>query len=394
MDPLGRTNDGQSRQTLRELLEPAPRQATVIRDGVELQVSGQEVQRVRWCWCGREKIPVDGHVVKGEAFVNQAPITGESMPVEKGLGDNVYSGTIIQTGSYLELIADKVGDDTTFSRIIHMVEEAQERTAPVQRFVERFARYYTPAIMVLAVLVYAITRNVLLALTLLVVASPRSLGNRNAYLHRRRDRQCCPEGVLVKGGEYLEMLGSIGCGGPRQNWHPDGRGTAGSRSEGLWRWAGCCPNLGCGPGALLGHPLARAITSQADEEGLEYPPVDDFTVLTGHGVKGVLDGQPLLLGNEKLLEREGVAIPEEIRLHLKDQAAMGRTVILLAQAGRIIGAISLADTIRQEAKELVRSLKKAGVKETIMLTGDNRGQPGRWRRLWASIPSKRGPAGT
>jgi Cd2+/Zn2+-exporting ATPase len=119
--------------------------------------------------------------------------------------------------------------------------------------------------------------------------------------------------------------------------------------------------------------LARAITSQADEEGLEYPPVDDFTVLTGHGVKGVLDGQPLLLGNEKLLEREGVAIPEEIRLHLKDQAAMGRTVILLAQAGRIIGAISLADTIRQEAKELVRSLKKAGVKETIMLTGDNPG---------------------
>jgi len=368
----GRTMD-KSRQALREPLELAPRQATVIRDGVELQVLAEEVQKGEMVLVRPgEKIPVDGHVVKGEAFVNQAPITGESMPVEKGLGDNVYSGTIIHTG-YLELIADKVGDDTTFSRIIHMVEEAQERTAPVQRFVERFARYYTPAIMVLAVLVYAITRNVLLALTLLVIACPGALVIATPISIVAGIGNAARKGVLVKGGEYLEMLGSIDV------VVLDKTGTL---TEGEPRVVEV-KGFGAGRDAVLTlaaaleryseHPLARAITSQADEEGLEYPPVDDFTVLTGHGVKGVLDGQPLLLGNEKLLEREGVAIPEEIRLHLKDQAAMGRTVILLAQAGRIIGAISLADTIRQEAKELVRSLKKAGVKETIMLTGDNPG---------------------
>ena len=121
-----------------ELLELVPTQATVIRDGVELQVLAEEVQKGETVLVRPgEKIPVERHVIKGEAFVNQALITGESMPVEKGLGDNVYSGTIIQTG-YLELIADKAGDDTTFSRIIHMAEEAQERTGPVQRSVEGF----------------------------------------------------------------------------------------------------------------------------------------------------------------------------------------------------------------------------------------------------------------
>jgi Cd2+/Zn2+-exporting ATPase len=385
----GRTMD-KSRQALRELLELAPTQATVIRDGVELQVLAEEVQKGETVLVRPgEKIPVDGHVIKGEAFVNQAPITGESMPVEKGLGDNVYSGTIIQTG-YLELIADKVGDDTTFSRIIHMVEEAQERTAPVQRFVEGFARYYTPAIMVLAVLVYAITRDVLLALTLLVIACPGALVIATPISIVAGIGNAARKGVLVKGGEYLEMLGSIDV------VVLDKTGTLTEGEPRVVRVQG----FGAGRDAVLTlaaaleryseHPLAKAITAQADGEGLAYPSVDDFTVLTGHGVKGVLNGQTLLLGNEKLLEREGLSIPAQVRVHLDEEAAAGRTVILLARAEQVIGAISLADTIREEARELVRSLKKAGVKETIMLTGDN---PGTARAVAEAVGIDRFQAG-
>ncbi|MGI6035006.1 MAG: heavy metal translocating P-type ATPase [Limnochordia bacterium] len=368
----GRTMD-KSRQALRELLELAPRRATVIRDGVELQVLAEEVQKGETVLVRPgEKIPVDGHIIKGEASVNQAPITGESMPVEKGLGDGVYSGTIIQTG-YLELVADKVGDDTTFSRIIHLVEEAQEKTAPVQRFVEGFARYYTPGIMVLAVLVYIITRDVLLALTLLVIACPGALVIATPISIVAGIGNAARRGVLVKGGEHLEMLGAIDV------VVLDKTGTL---TEGEPQVVGV-EGFGVGRDMVLTqaaaleryseHPLAKAIIAQANEEGLEYPPVDDFTVLTGHGVKGILEGKPVLLGNEKLLEREGLSIPEHIRLHLDEEAAQGRTVILLAQGRQIIGAISLADTIRQDARELVRSLKKAGVKETVMLTGDNPG---------------------
>ena len=359
-----------TRGALRELLEMAPQVARVKRGGGEEEIPAAEVQVgdvviVR----PGEKIPVDGQVVTGEATVNQAAITGESVPVEKTVGDKVFGGTINEAG-YLEIETEKAGEDTTFARIIALVEAAQQEKPRTQELLERFAHYYTPGIMIISLLTFLITRNPVIALTLLVIACPGALviatpvsivaGIGNAARH----------GVLIKGGEHLEKIGRI------QTLVLDKTGTLTvGRPElvGLWARSGDEDKMLRLAGAvekLSEHPLAKPVVAAAESKGL-LPEATSFRVLTGRGVVAEVEGRQVAVGTPRLMAELGITVDEEATERLQKEEARGRTAVLVAEGQEIIGAVFLADTPRPEAYRLVEQLKKSGIRNVVMLTGDN-----------------------
>ena len=359
-----------TRGALRELLELAPQVARVKRGGSEEEIPAAHVKvgNVVIVRPG-EKIPVDGQVVTGEATVNQAAITGESVPVEKTVGDKVFGGTINEAG-YLEIETEKAGEDTTFARIIALVEAAQQEKPRTQELLERFAHYYTPGIMIISLLTFLITRNPVIALTLLVIACPGALviatpvsivaGIGNAARH----------GVLIKGGEHLEKIGRI------QTIVLDKTGTLTvGRPElvGLWARSGDEDKMLRLAGAvekLSEHPLAKPVVAAAESKGL-LPEATSFRVLTGRGVVAEVEGRQVAVGTPRLMAELGITVDEEATERLQKEEARGRTAMLVAEGQEIIGAVFLADTPRPEAYRLVEQLKKSGIRNVVMLTGDN-----------------------
>ena len=363
-----------TRSAIKALLELAPDMARVIRNGEEIELSPNEVKLgdlviVR----PGEKIPVDGVVTEGNSYVNQAAITGESMPVNKEKGDSVYSGTIIESG-YLKVVADKVGEDTLFARIMQMVEEAQDKKAKTQKFLESFAQYYTPGIMVLAALVLLFTRDFPLSLTLLVIACPGALVISTPVSIVAGIGNGARHGVLIKGGEVIEKIGTVKV----IAFDKTGTLTEGEpqvtkiqpfalNEEELLRIAASAEKYS-------EHPLARAIVaaaaSQRSRISLNEP--ETSQIMPGQGLKVKLEGQPIFVGNRKLLLNNGLEIPFHIDEYIKREEAEGQTAVLVADADKILGVISLADTIRPDALPLIKRLKATGVKKVVMLTGDNR----------------------
>ena len=359
-----------TRGALRELLEMAPQVARVKRGPDEEEIPAAEV-KVKDVVVVRpgEKIPVDGQVVTGEATVNQAAITGESVPVEKAVGDKVFGGTINEAG-YLEIETEKAGEDTTFARIIALVEAAQQEKPRTQELLERFAHYYTPGIMIISLLTFLITGNPVIALTLLVIACPGALviatpvsivaGIGNAARH----------GVLIKGGEHLEKIGRI------QTIVLDKTGTLTvGRPElvGLWARSGDEDKMLRLAGAvekLSEHPLAKPVVAAAESKGL-LPEATSFRVLTGRGVVAEVEGRQVAVGTPRLMAELGITVDEEATERLQKEEARGRTAVLVAEGQEIIGAVFLADTPRPEAYRLVEQLKKSGIRNVVMLTGDN-----------------------
>ncbi|MFY9188290.1 MAG: cation-translocating P-type ATPase, partial [bacterium] len=359
-----------TRGALRELLELAPQVARVKRGGSEEEIPAAHVKvgNVVIVRPG-EKIPVDGQVVTGEATVNQAAITGESVPVEKTVGDKVFGGTINEAG-YLEIETEKAGEDTTFARIIALVEAAQQEKPRTQELLERFAHYYTPGIMIISLLTFLITGNPVIALTLLVIACPGALviatpvsivaGIGNAARH----------GVLIKGGEHLEKIGRI------QTLVLDKTGTLTvGRPElvGLWARSGDEDKMLRLAGAvekLSEHPLAKPVVAAAESKGL-LPEATSFRVLTGRGVVAEVEGRQVAVGTPRLMAELGITVDEEATERLQKEEARGRTAVLVAEGQEIIGAVFLADTPRPEAYRLVEQLKKSGIRNVVMLTGDN-----------------------
>jgi Cd2+/Zn2+-exporting ATPase len=359
-----------TRGALRELLEMAPQVARVKRGTDEEEIPAAEV-KVKDVVVVRpgEKIPVDGQVVTGEATVNQAAITGESVPVEKAVGDKVFGGTINEAG-YLEIETEKAGEDTTFARIIALVEAAQQEKPRTQELLERFAHYYTPGIMIISLLTFLITKNPIIALTLLVIACPGALviatpvsivaGIGNAARH----------GVLIKGGEHLEKIGRI------QTIVLDKTGTLTvGRPElvGLWARSGDEDKMLRLAGAvekLSEHPLAKPVVAAAEKKG-PLPEATSFQVLTGRGVVAEVEGRQVAVGTPRLMAELDIIVDEEATERLQKEEARGRTAVLVAAGQEIIGAVFLADRPRPEAHRLVAQLKKSGIRKVVMLTGDN-----------------------
>lgn len=359
-----------TRDALRKLMELAPLVARVRRDGQELELPVEEVREGDLVLIkSGEKIPVDGKVLDGNASVNQAPITGESMPVEKAKGDQVFSGTINEEG-YLEVITERAGHESTFAKIIQLVEEAQQEKAKSQQILERFASYYTPGIIVISALVFVITKDPVMALTLLVIACPGALviatpvsivaGIGNAARH----------GMLIKGGEHLEKAGSIQImvfdktgtltqGKPQVTgvWSEDV-----SRSELLLKAAAV--------EAFSEHPLALPILDEARKVG-DIPGARNFQVFPGRGIRADVEGKSVVVGNRKMLQEMGLALDTTVEEKLQSEENSGRTGVIVAEEGDIVGLIFIEDVPREDALDLVPRLKRAGIQRVVMLTGDN-----------------------
>jgi len=361
-----------TRKALKSLMDLAPSKAIVFRDNIEMEISPDEVlvnETVIVKPGG--KIPVDGIVIKGEASVNQAAITGESLPITKKNGDSVFSGTVIESG-YLMLEALRVGPDTSFARIIELVEEAQDSKAKTQKFIENFAKYYTPGIMFLSIFVYLLTRNIDLTLTLLVVACPGALVISTPVSIVAGIGNAAKNGILIKGGEYLEKAskidivafdktGTLTIGQPKvtkvYHYHVNQKELLEitARIE-----------------MYSEHHLAKAIIVHAKEQlDKEIIKADEFIAFSGKGVQGIVHDQKYFIGNRKFIKENNISLPEDIKLQLQSEELAGQTAILVADEVKIIGIISISDKIRDEAYQIVKKLKLSGIKKVIMLTGDN-----------------------
>lgn len=331
-------------------------------------------------WPG-EKIPLDGMVIKGMSSVNQAPITGESMPVSKQPGDEVYAGTINQEG-VLELRTTRAASDTTLARIIHMVENAQARRARSQQWVDRFSVYYTPSMMLLAIAT-AVTlpllttaswpESVYRGLVILVIACPCALVISTPVSIVSALTASARNGVLIKGGLYLEAAGSL------KILAMDKTGTL---TEGQPEVQVLVPLDGHTEEELLTraaaleatseHPLARAILRKARASGITVVPAEHYQALPGKGGEGMIDGRAFWIGSHRLMHEKNQDLAD-IRKRVEALEDAGHTVIALGNDRHVCGLISVADRLRKNVPRILDAIRQAGVEQIIMLTGDNQG---------------------
>jgi Cd2+/Zn2+-exporting ATPase len=362
-----------NRQSIRNLLDLAPQTATVRRGAEEVAISIAEVQvgTVVIVKPG-ERVPVDGVVVAGASSVNQAAITGESMPVEKFKGSELFSGTLNLTGR-VEVRATKVGADTTLVRIVHLVEEAQATKAPIQNLADRFTVWFLPVVLVLAITVFIVTGNIKTAISLLLVACPCAFAIATPTAVTAGISNMARRGVLVKGGIFFELAGKISA------LVVDKTGTFtlgrpkvlevvafdGMPSLEVLRFAAVAEKHS-------EHPLARAVLGCAKERGLQVPDPEEFKVEIGRGVVARWNGHEIAVGKEDFLHGNGVALSVEVQKSIATQTQQGRTAVVVAQGRRAVGLIAIADEIRPETQEAIASLHRMMGKWTItMLTGDN-----------------------
>ncbi len=361
-----------TRASLKSLMDMAPLEATVLRAGQRVAVPADEVELGDLVIVqpgGR--IPVDGKVISGHSLINEAAITGESFPVNKRKGDQVFSSTISDNG-YLEIIAERVGDDTTFAKIIELVEEAQETKAKTQKFMERFAAYYTPSIIVLSVLVWLITQNVHLALTFLVIACPGALVISVPVSIVAGIGNGAKNGILIKGGDKMESLAKVNA----VVFDKTGTLTKGKPSVTDIQAFGISKDellrLAAEVEVASEHHLGKTIVKKAEEGGLDLlNKPTAVEIMKGHGLQAVLASENIYIGNKSGAEKLGIALAPEMDDYLLQQQGKGYTAVLVTRNKKVIGIISIADRIREEASSAIQALREQGIKHTVMLTGDN-----------------------
>jgi Cd2+/Zn2+-exporting ATPase len=393
-----------ARNAIRSLMDVAPPQAFVRRDGQEQMLPVEEVRLgdILIVKPGA-KVPLDGRVVKGSSTINQAPITGESMPVEKWEGDEVFAGTINQQGA-LEVEVTHLAADSTLARIIHLVEEAQAQKAPSQRFVDQFAKYYTPTVIAGAVLIAVIPPLFVAqpfytwfyrALVLLVIACPCALVISTPVTIVSGLAAAARRGVLIKGGRYLEGIGAVQaiafdktgtltrgvpvvtdmivCSPFTVHRSPNDPDSAVNREPSTVNREQCeILRIAAAIEARSEHHLGKAIVQQARELQIQWPEVEEFLAQTGRGAQARIEGQSYFIGNHRFAEEVGFCSPE-VETKLADLERAGKTTVILGTDTQAIGIIAIADQMREEVPEVLQSLKTVGVRKLVMLTGDNLG---------------------
>jgi len=361
-----------SRQAIKELLKLTPETARVEREGREVEVPAEEVRKGEVVLVKPgERIPVDGRVLAGHASANQAPITGESIPVEKGVGDPVFAATICERG-VLRVQTERVGAETTFGRILRLVEEAEATKAPVQRFADRFTAYYIPVVLAAAGVTYLLGRNPSAAVAVVLVACSCAIAMATPTVVLASVGRAARRGIIVKGGRYLEALakvdtvimdktGTVTFGAPRVteivslNDLPEVELVA--RAATAERYSE--------------HPVATAVLMEARARGLTVATPDGFGVLPGEGVVARLGEGELACGNERLMERRGVKVSLSALDAVRTLEAQGRTVVYVAEGSALVGLIAVADTLRPEVSETLGRLRTLGIRRFLLLTGDN-----------------------
>ena len=364
-----------TRAALAELVAVAPDVAVVMRDGEQVEIAAHQVRMGEIVLVKNgAKVPVDGQVVSGTGAIDEASITGESIPVDKTKSDHVFAGTISR-GGFLQVMATGIGADTTLARIIHRVEEAQDAKAKTQAFIDRFSKWYTPAVMVLALAAGLISGDVVLGLTLLVIGCPGALVISIPVAIVAGIGRSARNGILIKGGEYLETSAKISAVAvDKTGTLTEGRpvltdivvlNPEADRREVL-RWAAAAE-------AGSEHPLARPILDTAREEGVAPEGLPgSVTPVVGKGIVADAHGKRVLIGNVPLLEQYGIVNDAGAAVAAKKLAAAGKTPMIVAVDESVLGVIGVADTIREDAPEMIRRLHASGVQKVVMLTGDTR----------------------
>ena len=367
---------GRSSEAIRKLIGLQAKTARVVRDGRELDLPVEEVAvgDVLVVRPG-EKIPVDGELLEGGSAVDESMITGESLPVEKRPGDEVIGATMNTTGAF-RFRATKVGKDTALAQIVRLVEDAQASKVPIQRIVDVVSGYFTPSVLILAIVGFviwfdfgpapAITYAVIVAVTTLIIACPCALGMATPMSLTTGVGKGAENGILIRSGDALQVTskldavvldktGTITWGKPVL--------TDVLAGEDVLRLAAAVERTS-------EHPLAAAIVAGAEERGLVLPDVEGFEAIPGHGVRARVDGRDVLLGNRRLLERQGLDASglEDDWERLADE---GKTPMFVALDGRAAGLIAVADTVKDDSVSAIRKLKAMGL-EVAMMTGDNR----------------------
>jgi Cd2+/Zn2+-exporting ATPase len=372
-----------ARHAIRALMDLTPAEA-LVRDATgerRVSVDAVAVGAILIVRPG-EKVPLDGEVVAGQSAVNQAPITGESLPIDKATGDPLFAGTINGRGA-LEMRVTRLRRDTTLARIIHLVENAQAQRAPAQALVERFARIYTPAVIVLAAAIAVVPPLafgggwqtwIYRALVLLVVACPCALVISTPVSIVAALAGAARKGVLIKGGAYLERTSRVRC---------VAFDKTGTLTRGVPQVVDVMA-LGARPGAADAmvslaasveqrstHPIAQAIVDHAAAAHISAAPASNVAALSGRGAEGEVDGARVVLGNHRLFEERQLC-SSALHAQVERAASSGRTPVLVARDGQPIGLITVADRPRETSRDTVELLRKNGVEAIVMLTGDSR----------------------
>ncbi|MBA2133676.1 heavy metal translocating P-type ATPase [Capillibacterium thermochitinicola] len=361
-----------TRSAIKALTEMAPETALKRREDGEFEevaVDEVAVGDVLLVKTGA-KVPVDGHVIAGRGSVNEASITGESIPVAKEEGSKVYAGTILDNGT-IQMVADRVGEDTTFSKIIALVEEAQDSKSKAERFIDRFAKYYTPAVLALSVIVWLFARRLELAITILVLGCPGALVIGVPVSNVAGIGNGARHGVLLKGSEVVSAFSRV----QTMVFDKTGTLTVGGPAVAETEYYGDHIEEALGYLASVeresDHPLAKAVLAAIGET--EYSTVEATEVVKGSGIIAQVNGHRVAVGNVALMEREKVELNAKARADIARFQKNGDSLVLTAVDGELKVLMGVRDQIRPGVKGDLRKLKKLGVKNLVMLSGDNQG---------------------
>lgn len=361
-----------TRSAIKALIDMAPGSALKQMpngDFIEVALEDVDIGDVLLVKTGA-KIPVDGFVLTGEGYVNEATITGESMPINKSKGSGVYAGTILENGT-VQISAERVGEDTTFGKIIELVEEAQDSKSEAERFIDRFSKYYTPIVLLLSVLVGLISKNMELAITILVLGCPGALVIGVPVSNVAGIGNGASHGVLLKGSEVIQdfsrvdtiifdKTGTLTIGNPKVadvTLYTDQENEVLSYLVSVENESD--------------HPLAKAIAEYAGE--IKIYPVEKTNVVKGGGIIAIVNGHRIAVGNVSLMEQENSILSEKMMTDIAQFERKGNSLVLTSVDGDIKLLIGVRDQSRPGVKEVLKKLKKMGVKKLVLLSGDNQG---------------------
>lgn len=362
----------QTRSAIKELTDMAPESALrQVSDGEfeEVEVDDVDEGDILLVKTGA-KVPVDGTVLVGEGHINEASITGESVPTNKGVDSEVFAGTILENGT-LQIRADRVGEDTTFGKIIELVEEAQDSKSEAERFIDRFSKYYTPAVLVISILVWVISRDVELAITVLVLGCPGALVIGVPVSNVAGIGNGARNGVLLKGSEVIHDFSRV------DTVVFDKTGTLTIGNPEVAEIANYSDNQKAAFGYLASveresdHPLGKAILDYIGNT--TYSPVEETEVVKGGGIIAKVNGHRVVIGNVALMEQENIILNKEAQENIRRFEENGNSLVLTAVDGSLEILMGIRDQIRPGVKKDLQALKKLGVKNLVVLSGDNQG---------------------
>lgn len=361
-----------TRSAIKALTEMAPESALKLMDNgefVEVEVDEVDVGDVLLVKTGA-KIPVDGTVLTGEGYINEASITGESVPLNKTKDSGVFAGTILENGT-LQIVADRVGEDTTFGKIIELVEEAQDSKSEAEQFINKFSKYYTPAVLLLSIVVWFFSKNIELAITILVLGCPGALVIGVPVSNVAGIGNGAQHGVLLKGSEVIhdfsrvdtmvfDKTGTLTIGNPKVA----DKVVYGEHSDEVLGYLSSVESES-------DHPLAKAVVEYIGD--VKTYPVEKTEVIKGGGIVAFVDGHRVAVGNAALMEEESVHLGEHVYQDIKRLEANGNSLVLTAVDGELKVVMGIRDQIRPGVKEDLQRLKNLGVKNLVVLSGDNQG---------------------